>query len=159
MNHPELSFEPNVTYVLGFAFSPALDHVLLTVYSQPKRQEYLMNGVLGKVEPEDWCYEAAMQREFAEEAGVNTELEQWFEFADHVKSGSDSYHLVVFSAILTEDQVQPSDFINYFWYKIERVADLLEPDIGVPGTAMYITMALNHMNRTFSTRTIEFNES
>ncbi|MFN4242455.1 MAG: NUDIX domain-containing protein [Tepidisphaerales bacterium] len=56
-------------YVCGFLFSPDRSHVLLIRKRRPAWQAGKLNGIGGKVEPQETPAQA-MAREFAEEAGV-----------------------------------------------------------------------------------------
>lgn len=57
------------TYVLGFAFSSDLNSLVLIHKNKPDWQKGKLNGIGGSVEAHEPA-KAAMQREFAEEAGV-----------------------------------------------------------------------------------------
>ncbi len=57
-----------VRYVVGFLFSQG--HVLLLKKAKPEWQRGLLNGIGGKVEKGE-TFKDAMEREFAEEAGVS----------------------------------------------------------------------------------------
>lgn len=59
-------------YVLGFAFSRDGKNVILIEKLRPEWQKGKLNGVGGKVEPEDISPLHAMIREFKEETGVDT---------------------------------------------------------------------------------------
>lgn len=56
-------------YVLGFAFDDAGEHVVLIKKTKPAWQAGKFNGVGGKIEAQEFAFEA-MAREFEEEAGV-----------------------------------------------------------------------------------------
>lgn len=61
-------------YVAGFAFNPTLDCVLLIEKAHPEWQAGLMNGVGGKIKPNETSLEA-MKREFEEETGICERLD------------------------------------------------------------------------------------
>lgn len=61
-------------YVCGFLFSPDRSRVLLIRKNRPAWQAGKLNGVGGKVEPGE-TVNAAMRREFREEAGID--LADW----------------------------------------------------------------------------------
>jgi 8-oxo-dGTP diphosphatase len=63
-------------YVLGFAFTPEADKVVLIRKKHPAWQAGLLNGVGGKVE-KDELHVDAMVREFYEETGVLISADQW----------------------------------------------------------------------------------
>ena len=65
-------------YVLGFLFDPALENVALVEKKRPKWQVGLFNGIGGKIEVGE-TPEAAMTREFQEEAGLGDIC--WTKFA------------------------------------------------------------------------------
>ncbi|MES2287295.1 MAG: NUDIX domain-containing protein [Bacteroidota bacterium] len=71
-------------YVLGFAFSEDKSHVVLIKKLRPEWQKGSFNGVGGKVEKSDKDIYLAMTREFEEETGLKTEVENWHNFADMV---------------------------------------------------------------------------
>lgn len=66
-------------YVLGFLFSPNGERVVLIRKSTPLWQYGLLNGLGGKVNPDHEMADAAMRREFMEEAGVP--IMDWQRFA------------------------------------------------------------------------------
>lgn len=92
-------------YVLGFAFSPQKDRVVLIQKSKTKGPEAirgLWNGIGGKIERKE-APEVAMQLEFCEEAGVIVEAEQWEHYC--TLSGLDnSWNVTVFRTVLDEHQ-------------------------------------------------------
>ncbi len=61
--------------VVGFNFSKDRKKVLLICKKKPEWQKGLLNGVGGKVEEE--TIETAMRREFEEETGVVTHVNEW----------------------------------------------------------------------------------
>lgn len=81
-------------YVLGFAFDSARQHVLLIEKNRPEWQAGRLNGVGGKIEPEDRNAFAAMAREFSEETGLNTTAEAWYRFA---VMESPNWHITCFT--------------------------------------------------------------
>ena len=64
------------SYVLGFMFDPAMRNVVLIRKNRPTWQAGLLNGVGGKIEPEEAPLQA-MVREFEEETGFRTSKEDW----------------------------------------------------------------------------------
>jgi len=74
-------------YVLGFCFSRDKEEVVLIRKNRPEWQKGKLNGVGGKIEPEDASPLHAMVREFKEETGVDTidrindEMNGWKHFA------------------------------------------------------------------------------
>lgn len=65
-----------IHYVLGFAFSPDKSTVLLIKKNHPKWQKGYLNGIGGKVEPEEFAINA-MMREFKEETSIKTSMYDW----------------------------------------------------------------------------------
>lgn len=63
-------------YVLGFAFTPDLENVLLLKKTKPKWQEGKYNGLGGKMKTFETPVEA-MVREFKEEADIETIESDW----------------------------------------------------------------------------------
>lgn len=62
-------------------FDPQRGLVILVEKNRPAWQASCLNGVGGKIEPQDASVHAAMSREFHEEAGVMTQPAEWEEFA------------------------------------------------------------------------------
>ncbi|WP_340609469.1 NUDIX domain-containing protein [Xenorhabdus bharatensis] len=65
-----------IHYVTGFMFSEDKKHVVLISKLQPSWQKGQLNGIGGKIETGE-TPQQAMAREFAEEAGINTQPEEW----------------------------------------------------------------------------------
>tara|TARA_B100000700_G_scaffold331796_1_gene468920 strand:- start:28939 stop:29340 length:402 start_codon:yes stop_codon:yes gene_type:complete len=63
-------------YVLGFAFNNDLTHVVLIKKNRPDFLKNKLNGVGGKIEPNE-NIEEAMVREFKEETGIITKENEW----------------------------------------------------------------------------------
>lgn len=170
MLHPTPPFHPGQEYVLGFAFTPSKKAVLLIKKTRPKWQAGKLNGVGGKVEPGEFDLAQAMVREFEEETAVKTDPLQWSMFGQHVLQATfdrdpQSYHLYLFSTVLTEAQTMqieaPTDE-EPLWFAVCYLGTLAEGETnedykvqGVGGVSMYALMALNHMGRSFHTMTIE----
>lgn len=88
-----------IHYVLGFAFTPSFDKVVLIRKNKPAQLKDKLNGVGGKVEPNETLF-TAMSREFLEEAGVGIFNSEWNYIAD--LRGSD--HVIhVFYTVIGED--------------------------------------------------------
>lgn len=66
-------------YTLGFAIDENTDHLLLIEKNKPDWQAGKLNGVGGKKE-EGETIEQTMVREFYEEVGIKTELDDWCRF-------------------------------------------------------------------------------
>jgi 8-oxo-dGTP diphosphatase len=64
-------------YVLGFMFDQSGENVVLIEKNKPEWQKGKINGVGGKVEPNESFAISAMVREFEEETGVETIVSDW----------------------------------------------------------------------------------
>jgi len=64
-------------YVLGFAFSKDKREIVLIEKQKPDWQKGKLNGVGGKVETIDETPYHAMIREFKEETGVSSSIDEW----------------------------------------------------------------------------------
>lgn len=67
-------------YVLGFLINPHHDTVALIEKQKPDWQRGRLNGIGGKIEPGEHP-NVAMAREFEEEAGCQTNPEDWRRYA------------------------------------------------------------------------------
>lgn len=65
-------------YVVGFAFDPKYEHVLLILKDHPEWQRGKWNGLGGKMEESDKSPERAIVREFDEECGLGHEGDVWY---------------------------------------------------------------------------------
>jgi len=65
-----------VKYVCGFAFNKKRTHVLLIKKQKPEWQAGKLNGIGGKIN-KDETPSHAMVREFNEEVGIKTVIEDW----------------------------------------------------------------------------------
>lgn len=96
-------------YCLGFAFNYFHNEVLLIKKNKPNWQKGKYNGVGGKLEEGETALEA-MVREFEEESGVPTHMDQWKEvcmmLSDETKDhpDSDEWRVTVFAVELTNEQ-------------------------------------------------------
>lgn len=68
-------------YVLGFFFSQDKKEVIMIKKTKPDFQKGKLNGVGGKIEPQDISPHHAMCREFYEETGVTIPGIMWQNFA------------------------------------------------------------------------------
>lgn len=85
-------------YVLGFAFDPNFDYVVLINKVRPDWQKGRLNGVGGKKEDFDISYYDAMRREFKEETSVDINQERWQFFTQML---GDDFYCQCFSVQLT----------------------------------------------------------
>ena len=70
-------------YVLGFAFDEKKENVLLIKKLRPQWQLNKLNGIGGKIEPNEPPIDA-MIREFEEECGLKTNPDDWVCFCKMV---------------------------------------------------------------------------
>lgn len=148
-------------YVLGFAFNRPNGpeaQVALINKRRPAWQANRYNGIGGKVEPTDTSVQHSMAREFQEETGVITEPSAWRHFARHVRSGkpAEGYTLDVLAITLDDeqfDQLRSTTDESVVRWPMSQLASLVT--LEVPGTVMYVLMALNHHHRRFFTTTLE----
>jgi len=74
-----------VKYVLGFMFSEDKNCVALIKKTKPVWQAGCLNGIGGKVEKDEYGFDA-MVREFREETGCQTQEHEWKHFATMTNS-------------------------------------------------------------------------
>lgn len=67
-------------FVMGFAFNPSENVVLLIEKNRPKWQAGYLNGIGGKIETKDQSPAHAMNREWKEEVGCSIAASQWERF-------------------------------------------------------------------------------
>lgn len=150
-------------YVLGFAFDPYKEKVLLIRKMKPTWQAGRLNGVGGHIEDFDEFAVNAMQREFKEETDIDTSVSQWIRFGVHeaAPGGVFTYRMHMFSTVLTEEQCNQTKQTTEEeprWFFVSNVGDLADDlgmDRAVPGVPAYIMTALNNMGRPFFTTTLE----
>ncbi|WP_375292249.1 NUDIX hydrolase [Sphingomonas melonis] len=101
-------------YVCGFMFDPLGGLVVLVEKNRPAWQAGLLNGVGGKIEPQDATIHAAMAREFHEEAGVSTQPADWEEFATLVGPDYKVHMLRTFSDAWHRVATQETEAVKWF---------------------------------------------
>lgn len=125
------------SYVVGLAFSPAADEVILIRKLKPEWQKGLLNGVGGKIEPGEAPIDA-MTREFKEETGVDTTLDDWKLFLALRGETSTVYFYRTFMDISKCRTVEKE--------KVERVRSVPVPFDTVPNLQLVIPMALDNIH-------------
>lgn len=96
-------------YTVGFIFNPALDKVLLIQKERPDWQKGKLNGIGGKIEPNEKSVEC-MAREVKEESGLITHERDWVYLGDmrHAEWLVDVYSLIyrgnLSDAVTTSDE-------------------------------------------------------
>lgn len=136
----EQIIETKKRYVLGFAFSPDKQSVLLITKNRPDWQAGLFNGLGGKVEETDSTIHYAMEREFLEEAGILIPAQQWHLFNI---SGNAHFELNVFWATspYLEEHISMTDEL----VSLENIEHLYKTQFAgcVSNLSWLISMALD----------------
>lgn len=98
-------------WVVGFLMDEEADRVVLIRKNRPEWQAGKLNGVGGKVEPDDPSIHAAMEREFIEETGVG--VTGWFHFASLTWEEGIVHFLRAFdSAALLDAHTTTDEFVE-----------------------------------------------
>ena len=109
-------------YVLGFAFNSAKDYVVLINKKKPEWQKGSFNGVGGKIEPNE-SPEFAMVREFVEETGVSTTMDEWQQVAYMAGDGWCCYVYTIHGDDLMYAETKTDEMIH-----VLPVQDVLKGD-------------------------------
>ena len=118
--------------VLGFLFDPTLSKVVLIRKNKPEWQAGLLNGVGGKIEPEE-SRMGAMVREFSEETGVLTN--NWAQFLTLFFDGA-TVHCFFACGNVSKVQTTTSEEIGVF-----DVADVMNRCDTIPNIRWIVQMA------------------
>jgi 8-oxo-dGTP diphosphatase len=94
-----------VFYVAGFFFSTDYSQVALVLKNRPTYQAGKFNGIGGKVEPGETA-EAAMEREFREEAGITVMGWQRFATLAGGRGGAIDFNVHFFAAVGSFDGIR-----------------------------------------------------
>lgn len=128
------------SYVVGFMFSYDEKEVVLVRKAKPEWQKGFLNGVGGKIEPDEG-YIDAMVREFREETGMDTETYLWRKFARLVFTGG-VVHFYMTRGETGRCSTQPPQ--DGVWEQIERVPVAAIPNMQtIPNLRWLIPLALD----------------
>lgn len=89
-------------YTVGFMLSPDRSRVALIRKSKPAWQAGKFNGIGGRIEPDE-APVAAMVREFREETGAETTMDQWGMYCEMGGINDDGGKFVVYFFVTTGD--------------------------------------------------------
>lgn len=119
--------------------------VALILKNRPAWQAGLLNGIGGKVEPEDDSLTCALVREFTEEAGIDTTAAGWRAFA-RVESKRSAVHFFHGDAgefaspsalpALLKDTDEPCS-----WHPVNTLAQPPMPELVIPSLRFLIPLA------------------
>ena len=114
-------------YTLGFIFDQAFSRVLLIHKQRPDWQKGRLNGVGGKIEPDEeslFC----MVREAREETGLQTAAEEWILVG---KIKSDSYTVDVYARIHSGESSDVSTVTDeeIEWFDVDKLPDTILPNL------------------------------
>lgn len=115
-----------IKYVVGFMFSLDKTNVVLISKLRPSRQKGLFNGVGGHVNPGEEP-QAAMEREFAEEAGYLADT--WMKF--HILQ-TKTAEVTFFWAIGSKRAMDQVRTMTDEPIRIMKVFHVLNPEVDVP---------------------------
>lgn len=131
--------QPEVTYVVGFAFSEEEfnedKYVVLIRKNKPAWQAGRYNGVGGKIEPGESAREA-MVREFREETGLT--VVAWRQFA---ALGGEGFSVVFFRSFIPLKELSRVQSMTKELVDIRAVCDIKVSEV-IPNLTWLIPMAL-----------------
>lgn len=120
--------------VVGFAFTPSLKKVLLIRKNRPDWQAGFLNGVGGKIEPDETA-RAAMIRKFEEETGIVHP--SWNEFAKLTGHGVEIHCFRTIAKISTAVQTTDEELVHF------KTSQLMKQDTKcINNLRWLITMAM-----------------
>ena len=134
---------PNTTnYVAGFMFSESRRRVALIRKNKPAWQAGKLNGIGGKIEPDDAAPMSAMRREFQEETGYRAGYRQWQHFCR--MSDGEEWSVEFFAAIGDVDSLRSMEAEKV---EIIQVADInpTRADM-IENLPWLIALALDHLH-------------
>lgn len=97
-------------YVMGFAFNPLKDQVLMIEKKHPDWMRGKFNGVGGKIKKNENEYNA-MVREFREETGLKTKVKDWT-FVATLTEPREKYRVYIFKTELSLQQFQAAKTVT-----------------------------------------------
>jgi 8-oxo-dGTP diphosphatase len=116
-----------INYVLGFMFTPDRKRVGLIKKTKPVAQVGLWNGIGGKIESHETSL-SAMVREFEEETGVATAVEDWAGSCLVLEDIHHNYTIDVFKAFSWE--VERIETVTDETVRVWNVQDLFNETHG-----------------------------
>lgn len=139
---------PKKRYVVGFLFTADLQHVVLIRKKRPEWQAGKLNGIGGHIEDGE-TPEAAMRREFKEEAGM--QVDQWKHFttlSDAANRFSVDWFWSVESSMAESTRLMSPTDETACWVPVETVLDVKTAtqqgiELMIPNLRWLIPMALN----------------
>lgn len=131
-------------YVAGFAFSPDRQQVLLIRKARPAWQAGKLNGPGGRIEGWEETARGAMHREFREETGLETSLDQWKSYA--MLAGHD-WQVEFFFTELTAEQfaqeLKPQADEPVLWFLMDELGKLRRGNALIENLPWLIYLALD----------------
>lgn len=137
--------------VLGFAFDRANDQVLLIRKNRPDWQAGKLNGIGGHMEGGDGgSTRAAMRREFAEETGVDTLLDDWrhcgiLQRFSHAPGDKEEWTVTVYCINLSPDRidaVRKTTDENPEWVGIGVLEALAGMDVCIENIPVLVSLCM-----------------
>lgn len=126
---------PATNYVAGLMFNPERDQVALIRKLKPEWQRGRLNAIGGKVEPGEIPV-IAMCREFAEETGVDTSIEDWTPVAKLEGEGFAVFFYAAFTDAVFDVRTMEEEEVY-----VGHVAGFLaSPDL-IPNLKVFIPLA------------------
>ena len=110
-------------FVLGFAFNNTADKCLLIEKNRPVLLKGTFNGIGGKVEKGEDCFQA-MKREFQEETSIHTEEIDWHHFNTLNLYEDNGFHLIIYCFKSFTDKVFKAKTVTDENVKLFNINDL-----------------------------------
>lgn len=133
-------------YVVGFMFSEDRSAVALIRKCKPEWQHGKLNGIGGKIEPNEDAVQA-MVREFKEETGADTEPGEWKHFAEAigVNNGDEAeeFHCDFFASVGSLQRLRSAEYEQVELWQIGLMH--LPSASSVENVAWLLRLALDHL--------------